>query len=258
MLYDVRDGRVFGLFLVQERVVEIDAHDAAGFAQGLQLFVRQVSGMIAQRSRAGMAGREGLRAGLRNAPEPAFVQVGNVHDDPVFVHLTDRVVAEGLQSHHMLAEISSVGIAHAVFVVPDEARHAHAVFLHLVDALHLTFHEDGILHGEDGGQHAFRFVLFDVRDRSRLADDVAVVLHGLEEELLRGLIVIVIIHACYVVALRGFSRRDPDGEALRQAAARGQFVQGNMAVSAAEISPVGDAFDDGVAMQIDDIEVFHG
>ena len=183
--------------------------------------------------------------------------MGDVYDDAVFVHLRDRVVSEGLQAHHVLRKISAVGIAHAILVVPDEAGHAHAVLFHLVDAFHFAFDEDGIFHREDRRQLAVRLVLFDLSDRSCLTHDVAVLRHRFLKKRLCGLIIIVIPYACGVVALRRFARGDPDGKALCEASACRQLIERDMAGPAAEIGSVRDAFDDRVAMQIDDLEWFH-
>ena len=61
---------------------EVDADHTAGFTDRSQLLVGEVSGMRAQSMRVGMRGDEGRFADSGNVPEPAFVEVRQVDQNP--------------------------------------------------------------------------------------------------------------------------------------------------------------------------------
>ena len=61
---------------------EVDADHAAGFTDRSQLLVGEISRMRAQSMRVGMRGDEGRFADSGNVPEPAFVEVRQVDQNP--------------------------------------------------------------------------------------------------------------------------------------------------------------------------------
>src|SRR5215831_5768175 len=78
------NGGVSILTTVWAEVVsgEVDADHAVGLADRSQLLVGEISRMRAQSMRVGMRGDEGRFADSGNVPEPAFVEVRQVDQNP--------------------------------------------------------------------------------------------------------------------------------------------------------------------------------
>ena len=77
--------------------------------------VRQVAGVVAQGTAAGVGGdEEGLFAVLDDIPKTAVGKVGNVDQHAQLVHAADAFQAKGLQPFFHDSRVFGVGVAQAV------------------------------------------------------------------------------------------------------------------------------------------------
>lgn len=82
---------------------EVDPDNTAGFTDRSQLNVGKIPGMRAQSMRIGMRGDEGRIADSGNVPEPAFIEVRQINQNPQPVAGADQFLTEVRQTR------SSVG-----------------------------------------------------------------------------------------------------------------------------------------------------
>ena len=153
-----RRGRVGGAVGAQEAHAEVDADDAAGLADRVELIVRQVARRGAQGVRVRVRRDERRKRERRDVPEPRLVQMREVDEDAEAVagvhELPPRVCEPGPRIRRR-GELERHTLGECVRPRPDEADRAHAA---LVPALEI---------GEIGGEWVGAFEVHDRGDPSR-------------------------------------------------------------------------------------------
>ena len=90
--------RVLATVWAEKAGSEVDTDNAAGFTDCSQLLVGEISRMGAQSVRVGMRGDEGRVADSGNVPEPAFIEVRQVDQNPQPVAGANQLLAEVRQT----------------------------------------------------------------------------------------------------------------------------------------------------------------
>ena len=139
--------RLPGRVRVDEGVVDIQPHYAAGVPDGPQLVVRQVPAHIAQAAAVGV-GRDDRPPGqLHHIPKAPVVQVGHVHHHPQLPHPADRPPAQ--QGQPLFRVVPGAG-GEGVFLVPGQHADPGAEVVIAVDAAQVLSDGGHALHGQKG------------------------------------------------------------------------------------------------------------
>ena len=253
MADDILDGGCSAA-VAEKLIIEIHADDTAGLRQGAELPVCQVSGMVLQRPAAAVARDEGLFAVGGDIIKARLGEVGDVDDDAELVHLLDNLKTEGLQTAaRMLRVIGAVREADAVFIVPGQRDHAHAVGVNRVQAVKLSVQFHPVFDGEDGGEKAAAGVFQNLGGRERGAERVRAVGEKRPVAVQKGLIKFPgIVFPAEIVDRRVMGGNE-ESEALGQAAALPQLFQIDMSLPGAEGFLVFITEQNRVAVQVDDV-----
>ena len=240
--------------VAEKLVIEIHADDSAGIRQGAELRVCQVPGMIFQRAAAAVTRDKGLFAVSGNIIEARLGEVRDVDDDAKLVHLLQHVKAEGLQTAaRMLRGIGTVRGADAVFIVPGQRNHAHAVGVNRVQAVELSVQLHPVFNGEDGREKAAAGVFQNLASGERGAQDIRAVGEKPSVAVQKLLIELPGLRLPAEIVDRRVMRGNEEGKALGQTAALPQLFQIDMPLPGAEGFIVFVTEQNRVTVQVDDV-----
>ena len=107
-------------FPVDERIVGVEPHHAAGVPDGPQLIVRQVPGHVAKGAAVGVGGDHHAALQPHHVPEAPLVQVGHVHHYACPAHVLHCLPP---QSREAVGRVAARTGGQGVFLIPGE--HAH-------------------------------------------------------------------------------------------------------------------------------------
>ena len=98
--------------------------------------------------------------------------MGDVDDDPWFVHPLHSLDAERLQPACMQHGIRAVGKAQTVFIVPGEGYHTDTLPVVVIQHLNVSVEQDSVLDSEHCADAVLLQVFFQVTDSEDLRDFV--------------------------------------------------------------------------------------